>query len=371
MEICPVGVDFKTVSYIKNYMARELKAEVQKGNLENLEKLRKNPPIKSRWDRFKDCLKQKLVIVGMSVALAVPCGVVSSCSLIVPEADNFEIEDKDSGSPDTDTDVDSDTDMDTDSDTDSDTDTDVDTDSDTDMDTDTDSDTDSDTDTESDTGTDTCPDAPFTLPNAEIVIAQEELFGVVPASPWIPGDWLYNTTGNGLGVHEIQGYLPNDPADIFVAETGSLTAPYFEGVVEQGTSYFGDLGSPSYTVHLHLYQTHITFGNVDVAFIEAPITLTQGTFVDLGNGVSGTVNITWREDSSDPKYIEDISIGGVDGVWGSGTPSTSCMGVPVCPGDEGYGVAACAHADRLSAARVFLTWGGDDFAITWVNPLGI
>ena len=323
------------------------------------------PPEKTFWKRMKETLAKGIIVLGITVAAAVPCALVSSCSLIVPEAD----EKNAAGDTDVDTDTDSDTDTDTD------------TDSDTDTDTDTDSDTDTDTDTDSDTDTDTGPDLGFPIIGSQINIAEEEAFGNIPISD-APADWIYDAGGYSLKLFTIYNTIAYDPG-VFGVQDPTLTYLFGTGPLDPGTGFADSLGSPPVTKHVHLYRTWVLSASAEAALTAAPITLEEGVFVDLGNGISGTVEIYWNNvgapDAADPQYICSIKIGGVAGVWGfsgvTGSASMTAEGVPVCPENEGNGLtgvtfSACTWPEIIPAGRVFIKFGGDSFAITEVTPPG-
>lgn len=349
-------------------MERALKADEVNKNKKVASKKEK-PPEKTFWKRMKEKFANGIVVLGITVAAAIPCAV--SCNI---GDHNFNVED---ASANTDVDTDSDTDADTDTDTDVDTDTDSDVDSDTDTDTDVDTDTDSDTDSDTDTG----PGVGFPIAGAEITIAEEEAFGNIPISD-APIDWIYDIDGYSLQLYTICSTLPYDPGGLGVQDP---TLSYFFGVgpLNPGDSFSDSAGSPPVTKHTHLYRTWVVTASAEAALTKAPITLEQGAFVDLGNGVSGLVEIYWNNtgapDAADPQYLTAIIIGGTAGVWDFGGvvdgASMTVDGVPLCPENEGNGLTGmtftlCTWPELLSAARVFIKFGGDPFAITRVNPPG-
>ena len=329
---------------------------------------KKEVPGKTRWQRFKDKLARGIVIFSITVATAIPCGV--GCT---PDKHDFKVSDASV----TDTGSDTDSDVDTDTDTDVDTDTDTDSDTDSDTDTDVDTDTDSDTDTDTDTG----PDLGFPIAGAEITIAEEEAFGNIPISD-APIDWIYDIDGYSLKLITIQNSMPYDPGILGVQDP-TLTYLFGTGPLDQGTSFSDSLGDPLVAKHVHLYRTWVVGASADAALTKAPITLIEGAAVDLGNGISGTVEIYWNNvaaaDAADPQYICSIKIGGTAGVWNfsgiTGSASMTADGVPVCPENEGNGLtgatfALCTQPEIIPAGRVFIKFGGDPFAITRVNPPG-
>ena len=351
-------------------MSRIFKTDIltKEGKIEKKQTL----PEKTRWQKFKDTIGRGLVIVGLAVVTAVPCGVVSSLSGCSRNSGKDNIADSglDSG-PDTDTDTD--------------------TDSDTDTDTDSDTDTDTDMDAGPDAGdTDTEPDEGFAIPGSSVTVVKERFFATVPLNGTLddPEDG-YSVMLSSL--YTIPFY-PENPLS-----AGWTFPPYvlpwmmydeyiFSPQIPQGThithtttvSYCGE------AKEVQFYSTDIPGDAADMALTEAPIVLEEGTYVDLGNGIGGIVHMLWEndgaEDPSNPEYIFSINIetfgldGGVDagpdggvtgeeGIWHPAAPVVAGKGGPTCPGSISDGLVGCSVPNSLGPARIRIQFGGDDWVI--------
>ena len=334
-------------------------------------------PGKTKWGRFKKLLasaekavSKRIAVVAISVALAVPCAV--SCSLIVPPNDGKEKDTaSDTGSANADTDTDTDVDTDTGS-------TNADTDSDTDTDTDTDVDTDADMDTDTDVDADTDVDLGFGIEDAQVTMGKETAYGFIIMSN-LPMHFLYDPEGYGTELIIIQSWITDKPANIYIWDPEKNQSAFRN--VKQGQTVSGTftVSDEEVTKYVHLFKTYVADDNAEFAFIQQPIVLEEGEFVDLGNGISGNVSIKWENQfgqvPSDPQYIWKIKIGETEGVWGAETPITPGKGVPVCPGNEGRGLTGgtfivCTWPNIIPAARIFIEFGGEQFAVTRVHPPG-
>jgi hypothetical protein len=128
---------------------------------------------------------------------------------------------------------------------------------------------------------------------------------------------------------------------------------------------------------VHVYKTYEYDEIVEMAFVIETV-LTEGETVDLGDGISGEVSISWKnqgtgQNTCDPQFVSAISIGSTVGTWSNITIDPT-YDVAVCPGNEGDGLTGvvnpvCGARDSLMAARALVTFeGGQTYAITAVLP---